>query len=133
MRNWLILPSLLVSALSYSVAVSAAPDQLVSDSSELTSYSVKHIEPILKSSSAEASEQAESMPSIDSAFLYPQLVEYVYSRLERATLWADVELNAQVNLQLDVVRLAGFSPVFEHRVDLMQAAYQKQDVAFMTD
>ncbi len=128
MRNWLVLPSLLVSALSSSVAVTAAPDQLVSDSRELTSYSIKHIEPILKPSATEASDRVELMPALDSEFLYPQLVEYVYSRLERATLWADVELNAQVNLQLDVVRLAGFSSVFERRVALMQAAYQQQDV-----
>lgn len=129
MRNWLVLPSVLVSALSSSVAVTAAPDQLVSDSSELTSYSVKHIEPILKPSSLEVSKHAEPTSATEGDFLYPQLVEYVYSRLNRATLWADVELNAQVNLQLDVVRLAGFSPVFEQRVELMQAAYQKQDVA----
>lgn len=129
MRNWLVLPSVLVSALSSSVAVIAAPDQLVSDSSELTSYSVKHIEPILKPSSLEAPKQGELASTTDSDFFYPELVEYVYSRLGRATLWADQELNAQVNLQLDVVRLAGFSPVFEHRVELMQAAYQKQDLA----
>lgn len=129
MRNWLVLPSVLFSALSSSVAVTAAPDQLVSDSSELTSYSVKHIEPILKPSALEVPKQGEFTSATESGFLYPQLVEYVYSRLERSTLWADQELNAQVNLQLDVVRLAGFSPVFEHRVELMQAAYQKQDLA----
>ncbi|GMQ46152.1 L,D-transpeptidase family protein [Vibrio sp. 10N] len=127
MQNWFILPSILVSALSSSVAVTAAPDQLVSDSSELTSYSVKHIEPILQPSVAQPSGGLEATQVQEPDFLYPQLVEYVYSRLERATLWADVELNAQVNLQLDVVRLAGFSPVFERRVALMQAAFQQQD------
>ncbi|GAL30128.1 L,D-transpeptidase YcbB [Vibrio variabilis] len=127
MRNWLIMPSILISALSSSVAVTAAPDQLVSDSSELTSYSVKHIEPILKSNQQEthSTSNVETLPQEE--LLYPELVEYLYSRLQRIQLWSDQELNAQVNLQLDVVRLAGFSPIFQERVEMLHDAFQQQD------
>ncbi|MGR5094472.1 L,D-transpeptidase family protein [Vibrio maritimus] len=127
MRNWLIMPSILISALSSPVAVMAAPDQLVSDSSELTSYSVKHIEPILKSSQQEthSTSNVDTLPQEE--LLYPELVEYLYSRLQRIQLWSDQELNAQVNLQLEVVRLAGFSPIFQERVEMLHDAFQQQD------
>jgi murein L,D-transpeptidase YcbB/YkuD len=129
MQNELILSSVLVSVLSIPVSATTVLEQLVFDSTELTAYSVNPNEPKLTSRSSKAFDKAHFPQSTDRDFLYPELVESVYSRLERTTIWDDVELNAQVNLQLDVVRLAGFSPVFEHRVGLMQTAYQKQDIA----
>ncbi len=60
--------------------------------------------------------------------LYPSLVDYLYSRLGVESLWTENELNAQLNLQLDIMRLAGFSPLFQSRVEQLQQHYQQGDM-----
>ena len=56
--------------------------------------------------------------------LYASLVDYIYNETSRQNIWSNNELNAQLTLQLEMVNLAGFSPLFELRVKHMQSLYQ---------
>ncbi|MGR5177754.1 L,D-transpeptidase family protein [Vibrio mediterranei] len=130
MRNWLLSLLLGFVTLSFSSIGGAAPDQVVVNSSDLQSYSVKHIEPVLKNKNAAQVQQDVDVSAVraDDDLLYPSLVEYLYSRLSKNKLWDDDELNAQINLQLDLVTLAGFSPLFQARMEQVQIAFQHGDI-----
>ncbi|MCG9656656.1 L,D-transpeptidase family protein [Vibrio mediterranei] len=126
MRNWLLSLSVGLFSLATTDLTVAAPDQLVSNSTELASYSVKHIKPILQQDNTKGS--TELIESTQDALLYPSLVDYLYSRLDAEHIWSGNELNAQLNLQLDMMKLAGFSPLFQSRVELLQRYYQQGEV-----
>lgn len=123
--------SLCVGWLSFALTsmVVAAPDQLVSGSTGLTSYSVKHIKPVLEQDTSPAMTVfGNTVEDHQNGLLYPSLVDYLYSRLGVESLWTENELNAQLNLQLDIMRLAGFSPLFQSRVEQLQQHYQQGDM-----
>ncbi|CAH0525602.1 L,D-transpeptidase family protein [Vibrio hippocampi] len=72
-----------------------------------------------------------------SDLFYPSLVSELYQQINGQSVWSNSEVNAQFHLQLDMMRLAGFSPVFEQRVDKLEHLFQQQDFAtydqIMTD
>ncbi|USD99458.1 L,D-transpeptidase family protein [Vibrio sp. SCSIO 43133] len=126
MRNWLLSLCVGLFSLATTGLTVAAPDQLVSNSTELTSYSVKHIKPILQQDNTKGS--TELIDNTQDVLLYPSLVDYLYSRLDAERIWSGNELNAQLNLQLDMMKLAGFSPLFQSRVELLQQYYQQGEM-----
>ncbi|MFA0439812.1 hypothetical protein BCU70_11040 [Vibrio sp. 10N.286.49.C2] len=117
-----------VSACSIAAAVHAAPDQLVTERDTITS--VSPFSQALARDEYRATEAGSPLrnqtTSAVSPLLYHSLVDYIYAETDSDEIWSDSELNAQLNLQLDMVNLAGFSPLFEDRVTRMQSLYQAQ-------
>lgn len=58
---------------------------------------------------------------------YPSLVRELYQSTGKASLWLDGEVNAQLLMQLDMLRLAGFSPLFAQRIDKLERLFQQQE------
>ncbi|MCL9775852.1 L,D-transpeptidase family protein [Vibrio methylphosphonaticus] len=119
-------------ACSLAVPVWATPDQVINERETLSAFAVDEQAAYYDQRIAlSAPVLSSSIPKQSGAedLLYASLVDYVYSETGRHNIWSNNELNAQLNLQLEMLKLAGFSPLFERRVNRMQSLYQSDDFA----
>ncbi|MGF1778698.1 L,D-transpeptidase family protein [Vibrio nomapromontoriensis] len=105
----------------------AAPDQDINERDTVAAIAAT-VQPAYydkrSAPSAPSLPSSISKKSVTEILLYGSLVDYVYNETNSQKIWSNNELNAQLNLQLEMVNLAGFSPLFEQRVKHMQSLYQ---------
>ncbi|MBD1567348.1 L,D-transpeptidase family protein [Vibrio sp. S12_S33] len=69
---------------------------------------------------------------LESFIQYPHLLERIYQENNDQSIWFDSQVIDQFEYQLDVIRRAGFSPLFTRQFNQMQA-YRERNLMFEYD